>query len=449
MTTATLTATNESAVRAGADRIADAIGVDRSTVRVIRINWAEHLRDMVRVDLLIGRWRAERGLTFEDVGIFFDSDETRDAYASQVKLGTLYLLPKAWRRTPNSLEDKARNILNKYSTETTLGVSKTRLVAVGSFQQWHTETIECRAMYRAFADKLQDEWDSVMSQTSLQLFLIGRDAFDRLDAYDRQARAAGREVPKAIRDALGTGRDEFATAFAQRMMRKIPSREEVRESFIFDWDLGYLPLQEDFANDSAAAERVRAESEILEGEARARNTAALEMQREVLRRGEAMRERLMDTVERDVRAELHRTAYNVVADVLQAIKKNENVPGASVKQLRNIIEKIEQFKFWDEPSLDRALADFRQLANTASPADEKANFQRVLKGIGAEARLALLDLDRIDERVEDMRNFGIPTSRVALERIVNERNSVQIAQLELGTQASPITLERIGTLTGE
>jgi hypothetical protein len=400
--------------REAADALADAIGEDRANVRVIRADWASMLKLGAHVELHIGRWRAESALTLEDLGIQPKNDEEAQALRRRIKLGTGYLLPKDILDEAARLEDKARQLLRPdagYCYQTHWGYFIPETPADPErgkddcwlFKEWRAKVDQLSDEYMALGRRVFAQWDDLIKRVASDYAIIGFQNYERL-------RAAGRNDLGEIED--------FIRAFVRRRMAKVPSKQRVLESWKFDVEIGFVPLAMMMAQDQAGAAQVLAEQ-----------GAKNELQRLKIETSRREIETGVKQFATDCQATLSNLVYDVVTGALAAIQKNGEVPGASVKALRNLVDKVSQMKFWDDATLEAQMAEVRMLLAAGSLNDRVPEVRNVMRRIGAEARLTLMELECVPER--SARAVGIPDSIGGLRATINAGRRV----------AAPVALE--------
>jgi hypothetical protein len=393
--------------RTAADAFADAVGEDRSKVRLVDPHWRDLLTACCRVEVHCTGWPAKTTLTLDDLGIHADSDEEAAANAAVLVLGDRLLLPKPIVQEAVSLRNQFRQALWKRSIPSHWGA----LVPQHRYVEWKAEAARIKAEYRVFAERVYDTWDDLEQQVRQDYVVVGRQNYRRLVA-------AGR--------APGETETEWVSQFVHRCMAKMETRDYWLNSMRMWWDdPSYIPLNSMLAEDEAEAAHVAAIAQ-----------AKTEMERDVLKGAAHQFELGLFQFMSDVRGELTSLIFNVVADCLTAADKNSgSLPRNSSKQLKNLVEKVEGLQFWDDATLTKQMSDITSMMDVPSGKRSAKEVQTVLQGIGAEARLLLIELDRPIERRS--RHLGIPETEEALKEIVRQPRNVVISE-----EDAPVVVRR-------
>ena len=146
-----------------------------------------------------------------------------------------------------------------------------------------------------------------------------------------------------------------------------------------------------------------------------------ELNEDVLAQARQQKQELVTSFMRDVQGELRERVYGVVLDALSAIRKGQRWNSRSATQLRNLVETVQSLNFWNDEQIEAQVASIRKLLDT--PASERSveDIQSVLQEIGAEARLALIELDRTPRR--SGREVGVPDEAPEIEQTLRQRRA--------------------------
>jgi hypothetical protein len=108
--------------------------------------------------------------------------------------------------------------------------------------------------------------------------------------------------------------------------------------------------------------------------------------------------------------------------VLASIRRrNGDLPRNSVKQLRSLVDAVGRLKFWDDADLDREMAAIRGLLATEPRRRAPGAVERLVERLGAESRVALLELERTPRR--SGREAGLPDDLSALRALARRARS--------------------------
>lgn len=360
--------------RARAD-LARALGVEERIIRVLQPQWTKLMKEGVIVKLHIGRWRARTKLTFDDLGIADEEEET----LKLLNLGQKYLLPVEILRKAEAIESAARRCLEKHAFKTYWGL----FVPVTAFEAWKEENEAHKARYLALRDEIVRE-DAIVEELLAQYTTVAQAAYRRLAALGRTDETE----------------DNFVANFINRIRRCIPPQQAIYNSFTYEWELYFIPLPSLLAEDLAAAEvaRAQAEEEIERERMRSR------MWREVLEKAQREKEELVSGFISDVVGQLHQLVYQVAADVLAAIERNQTLPAASVVQLKNMVEQVSKLNFYDDQDLERIIKTVQTQLDKPSEARDPAKLREIFQDIEVVSRSVLAGLSVVSRgrRYEDI-----------------------------------------------
>lgn len=452
------------AVEEAARIVARQAGLSRQDVQVERPQWAEILNAGLQVIPFVGRNTFAVTLAAEDVfGITWHTEVERRAVERTLNLGEVYTLPETERRKAGALGSRYRKLAERFAQPTQWGLfvplgqgecgaCKARHldsleahyreaaeaeIESGAEVRWHADRIEdldaiisgtpedqlpnldsfgkdrgwwfreylakahaIEAEYAELAQHIFDNWDDLMDEMRQEYRAIGT--------------AAYRRMLQDNRPNLGTEAEEV-DAFVERRMSAIEHKQaEVKASFRMSFKAKMIPLAQEMAADQIAAEHILSQRSHLQ----AKRTAMLEVERELAR---TRKEELQDgivTFVNDVRAYTNGLVLGVANGVLEAIHNNGEVPGASAKALRNLIEKMQVMAVAPDEQIERQMAEIAKLVDNGESLNaDVAQVRSVMKRLGAEAKIALLELGRTPSSTRDV---GIPDSLPALQRIVGQ-----------------------------
>jgi hypothetical protein len=135
----------------------------------------------------------------------------------------------------------------------------------------------------------------------------------------------------------------------------------------------------------------------------------------------------------DLQSQIQEEVYTVAVNALEAIEGGKGrLPGNSVRGLKTLVETVQRLRFWDDPDMDARLAQLAQMTDVPAKRRDDVQLRAALTGLGAQARLVLVELDRAPER--SARDLGIPDDGeqlAQLARAPRSARSLDDAQPEL------------------
>jgi hypothetical protein len=402
-----------SEVRADIERFALAVGIDAATVQTRRIDWQQLAKKGAIVEIHLGRYRARETLRLEDLGIEAESDRQRTAYARTLSTGHKRLLPPEVEQEAQQIEDKARKWHEAMSFKTIWG----RFVPEQAYAKWAQGNVELCDQYLAF----------------------GRSVAARRDELVAEMAAEYREIaPRTYNDLVRNGavldksQPEWVEWYVARQVANVPSAETIAASYTYTWETTRLVLPSEAAADQAKAEAIR-----LEALEKAR-LAAEDAMRADLARTEA--ERSLEGINRflaDVQEPIQARVYELVTAALAGLASGSTAAQmrGKIMALKNLVDEVRTLVFWESPDLTEKIAQLDALLGVEQKKRSKEDLQAVLRDLGAQARLVLLEIDRPPAR--SARELGIPVGKVALEKAVRRGRGRVITPTPLVLDRAP------------
>ena len=422
------------------------MGEDPTKIGELNVDWAKVLQSGHLISLTIGRWRAETKMSLEDFGLEPKDERERKAWDAVIKsLGSRRLLPAEVTTEHDKLENAARALLERYTQPTFMG----RFFIAGKadpergreegwrYVEWKSVNDKLRDRYFELRDQLNEKFDEYLDAMRAQVAIIGYENYGRL-------LAAGAELPD--------DREEWVKRFVQKAMARVPSKDAVYNSFVFETRLQRVKLAAAMAEDQARAGQIILDREALQAEMAAKNAASWKaseiaraeanaarlvadeearLQIEMARAKSQMERDLLEQEFKNVRkdlkqfltdvvADLHSRVYEVCVDVLEALKRNDgDMPTRSVVELRNLVKALDELNVTDLPSIMQQTSLIRLLLRTHSDERLSAHTTGVLEEIGTQARLMLLQVGRPPKR--SAREVGIPDTVAEIEFVRRAR----------------------------
>lgn len=346
------------------------LGVDPEEIRVGGAAWSRLLKQGVIVKVRIGYLRGRTKLTAEDLGL------EEDPAAQEVvlmELGKKCLIPKWILDRAKAIDSRARDSLEKCSFQTAFG----RFVPVRAYRAWREKWEELRAEFLALRDEVADSYQEIKQQVESWYEEAARKAYFRLS----------RVAPPA------EGEDAWVARYMGRIRELFPSRERLIRSFVFEHSIIFLPSPSELEEELRRQEEIAQQRELQRAEFEAKRQAFREYQEN------------LDNFLRDCLAQLRGQVYDVVTEVLAATRKHGQLQGASVLQLRNLVEQVRLLNFIDDVEVEDAVRRIESLLSRGPQGRTTEEVVEALQDIGVIARQALLQLG---ESPRSARSLGIP-----------------------------------------
>lgn len=344
--------------------LAKALGVAAEDLRLETSNWQDFMKDGVIVSLHVGRFRGVTTLTNDDLGL------PRETHGRLIELGNKKLLPPTIADKLQSLEVAARNYIRNRSITTGWG----QFVPVTAFDGVMNELRKRRDEYMALGQTLVSTYDTWVPAL--------------LDEYRREAESAYRRARAFSRDGWSNLRytpseEEFVGYYLDTIRSRIPTRQAIAQSFMFDIELSYIPLPSILAKDYEKAQEIKVEGE------RARRLAA--MNAAVVREAQEQKEKLVDDFLTAIVGELRQRTYDVMQQALVTVKKNGQLQARTVVALRNWIDTVRALNFYGDKEISDMIAPIQAQINGEGTRnlDDIVNTLREFSDVALDGMLAL------------------------------------------------------------
>lgn len=344
--------------------------------------WLRFAQEGVVVELHLERKRFMLRLTLQDLGIEPGDEAEAKSLTSILAPGHRYLLPVRVLKQADAIDSLARENLKRYGLKTFWG----RFVHLKNYAAWKGRNDEIKAAYYGLVDQIEEEYDDLKREALLAWVGLCNGTYDRL----RMSPAASR-IP-------GFG-DKAAWVAAQvdRMRAEIPTMAEIRPSFRYEYEVTSLPSLAQVETDRARARDIRLSE--------AERLMLADMEATAARRIAGGVDQFMVEVRAQVQAQL----FDVMTASLRVLRGRGGqglVRNTSVA-IQKLIDATQDKVFWSEGNLEDRLRQLQAMLDTPSRKRENAEVEKLLRTVGAEARLVLLELDQ-DVAGRSGRDVGIP-----------------------------------------
>ena len=353
------------------------------------------------VELHIGRWRATKQRTLEDLGITIQglSEQEREAwwtFLDDESLGTAKLLPKNILLALQNLESRGRHILERYGLQTRWGT----FVPVDRLKEWYEQDQRCRQMYFYFRDEVVRGYDLIRTNLVTSYRAWASQVYRRINSLS----------PTAPVD------NAWIDAYADRFARALPPPEVFAKSFFWEHRFHFLPLPDQASQENLEREKIlnaleleAEQKRILQGVMRAEAEDARKAKQDVI-----------DAFMRDVQRELSTMIQAACTDILESFQENHAIVGGNIKALRSLLAKVSELNIIDDVMIAGYLEDIRQIvgANRPYSQDDNHSLAETLHRIQIETTKTL---EQIQEEATP-RSQRLEIELPAFEPIVLRRN---------------------------
>lgn len=309
--------------------------IEENNIEWHRDNWALALMQRgVIVKLTVARWRATIRLTPEMLGLKFVDESSYQFANKYLALGYQKLLPPAVISQFDSLEREARVNLINYSFETVWG----RFVPITAFDEWERENEAIRRRYLDSAIDFGNQFENILLSVKEDYKNLARDVWARIHP-ENQTKAT----------------DSFVESFCQRIVDKIPRREEVISSFVYDYIYFIVPMPSFIEESVAKAKDIQRESELKDYNA----TLEKQTRKKIAEIYTQRRKELIDGFLEKTVQEMRKYVSELCNEVLLAIGRQKTKGSAiNVRQtnkLKRMIKKVKYLNFHNDEEINNLL----------------------------------------------------------------------------------------------
>ena len=397
--------------------IANILGVSPADIRASRPEWNKLLKEGVTVAVHIGRYRGFTALSFDDLGIYQDDEQTREAFAQLVELGKIRTLPKGYLDQWQNIESKMRQAPKRIGFPTHWG----DFLTYQAFAEFREVEDKLRTEFFQLRDDLCDEneWKLVVDEMMQEWATMATQAYRIANKLTPEAQTIA-ELVKYENDLAKM--DAFVDAYVGRMLRELPSREAVKASFTWAMEYRYIPLPDILAQELANAQIAESQAEVArervyqermttdfkQRQAAAELDATLdalsmkekmlrEMNKEVVSQARSQADELLKGFFSDIIEKSRTFVYSTYEGLMSRLETKGELHHNQINQLQTLIERIEQIAgFYGDKQIEALLAPARAILQDmpetrSGRANDYVEMMRMAQG---EAQRTLLAIGR-------------------------------------------------------
>lgn len=343
------------------------------TVYSRNAQWLQFSQDGVIVELHLERKRFKLGLTLQDIGIEPEDEAEAKKLMSILAPGHRYLLPVRILKQADAIDSLGRENLKRYGLRTFWG----RFVHVKNYAAWKARNDEIRDAYYGLVDQIEAEYEDLRREALEAWVGLCNGTYDRL-----------RLSPAARRIPGFDNREAWVTARVERMQAEIPTMAEIRPSFVYRYDVTSLPSLAQIEMDRVAASEIRLSE--------AERLMLADLERTAAQRVAGGVEQFMI----EVRSQVQTALFDVMSQSLRTLRGRggQGLGRNTSVAIQKLIDATQDKLFWSEGNLEDRLRQLQAMLDTPARKRDYSEVEKLLRTVGAEARLALAELDQGAER---------------------------------------------------
>jgi hypothetical protein len=302
-----------------------------NNVTALSDNWTLALmRNGIIVGLKISRWRGTTRLTPDTLGIKF-TDEDAHAFARKyLSFGHQKLLPPEINREFESIERRARELLNLYSFDTVWG----KFVPITAFQSWETQNEELKKEYMDLAKQFGNGFDRIVSTVKSDYKNLAKDVWARL-----------------YPDNGGNPTDSFVETFSNNIVSKIPDVMQIMSNFKYETVYSFIPMPSFIEKELDVVRDIQRERDVKDHNARLKVETEERIAAIYVEKKKELIEGFLDSTVNAMRNYVRELCDEVLVSLGKTRSKSK-IPDSQVKKLKKMIQRVRVLNFYDDKQID-------------------------------------------------------------------------------------------------
>jgi len=289
-------------------------------------DWALALMGQgVVVKLTVNRWRANARLTPEILGLKFANEEGFDFSKKYLCLGTQKLLPPEILNEVNVLDRRAREALERYSFDTVWG----RFVPFTAFDEWEKENNIVRKDFLRQAVELGNKYDDIIRSVKEEYRKMAKDVWLRLYPEDKNGATPS-----------------FIENFVDKIIAKIPSREDIVSSFKYDATYFVIPMPSFIEENIARAEQIKRQEESAKFESDLEKQTKRRISEEYIKRKKELIDGFLESTVLNMRKYVAELCDAVLISMSR--RGYVRVTNHHLNRLKDMIKKVKFLNFYND-----------------------------------------------------------------------------------------------------
>ena len=308
----------------------------------VRDDWALALmtRGLI-IKLTVSRWRAQVKLDFNKLGLKFVDQNSMDFMSKYVNLGTHKLLPPEELTYMETIERKARNNLRNYSFDTLWG----RFVPMTAFDEWKTNNDKIYEDFKQCALSFINRYDSIIDVVKEDYRNMAKDVWARLYPEDKYGAT-----------------DSFMSNFVEEVIAKIPSKEEILNTFKYEMVYISIPMPSVIENNIAEAQKIKREAEMEAFKFNIEKETQEKIANEYIKRKEELIGGFLEATVTSMRRYVGELCDSVLTSIRNQ-SRSEHISRHHIRKINTMIDKVKLLNFYGDDEITKLLDELSNEAN--------------------------------------------------------------------------------------
>lgn len=361
------------------DKIAKEAGIPVEKIRVRKDNFVTAmLQRGIIVDQNIGMCRFQTQLKDEHLGI----RRTKKERASTC-LGRQFTFPPGIVKRAENAESRARAALDKKCFLTVYG----KFVPITAYRSYKKEEEEAKKEFFEVRDEMCERYDELRAQA--------------LEIFKERSKAVLARLRVPPKDP-----DEFRKSFVNVLYCKIPTREDIHDSFHFDASWEWIPLPSEVQEEALRQQKLRKDMDLLDFETADRKKQLTDMNRMVAEQAAEKKKKAFGQATQfldETIFKLRSMVYDVVVGARDSIKRNGGkLVGSSSSSIFNLIDKVKELNFYNDQEIDAFVKEIEKVVPHDPEKRSVPKISRVLAEIEANLRDSVRSVEGDIEKEEEL-----------------------------------------------
>jgi len=307
------------------------VGNKEIPVEQFRNDWALALMSQgVIVRLYISRWRAKAALTPEILGLRFSGADGVEFSDKYLNLGTQKLLPPSVLSQFVATERHARDLLEYYSFDTVWG----KFVPFTAFDEWEKKNRQIHDDFLNHALLLGNQYKDIVASVKEDYKKMAKDVWLRLYPEDK-----------------GGPTESFIENFADKVIAKIPSQEDIVASFKYSSTYFIIPMPSFIADDLAKADHIKRQSEMEQFTSDLEKQTKKHIAEEYAKSKKELIDGFLESTVVSMRKYVSELCDAVLISLGKVQKRNQTMNSAHINKLKDMIKKVRILNFYEDKEI--------------------------------------------------------------------------------------------------
>lgn len=316
--------------------MSDEIQIDDKTIQIeqFRDEWVFALmKKGLLVKLTISCWKGISNLDFDALGIKFNDENVADFMQKYVKLGSHKMLPPDIIREITKVSQKGRRVLEEHSFNTVWG----KFVPWTAFEEWEKENEVAKENFVEMVRNLGNRYDEIVARVKVDYQQMAKDSWGRLYPDDE-----------------GGPTEAFVTNFVNKIVEKIPEREELLTRFKYDTSYSVILMPSIVEENIEKGKEIQRESEQKDFELELEKSLKERLAEQYVQE----RQRYIDGFLESTVQTMRKYVAELCDSVLQSMGKlkiRKSLTGNHKKKIKKMILKVRNLNFYDDQEVSSLL----------------------------------------------------------------------------------------------